>query len=93
MEKLTQKLAQKLQEKIGAELGLTNIMKAMKDKTVEDQIKELIAQDKLKIVDQSNKPLFEKEMQEISGAMKRANTHYVGTAKKDKKITPNKGSV
>jgi hypothetical protein len=51
MEKLTQKIAQKLQEKIGRELGLGNILSAMKDKTVEEQIKELIAQNKLQIVD------------------------------------------
>lgn len=42
MEKLILKIAQKLAEKMGHEMGLTNIMNAMKDKNVEDQIKELI---------------------------------------------------
>lgn len=36
MEKLMAKIAQKLQEKIGQELGLNNIITAMKDKEVED---------------------------------------------------------
>lgn len=36
------KIAQKLAEKLGNELALTNIMNAMKDRNVEDQIKELI---------------------------------------------------
>lgn len=41
------KIAQKLQEKIGQELGLNNIITAMKDKEVEDQIKEMVKLDKI----------------------------------------------
>ena len=51
MEKIMFKIAQKLEEKIGKELGLTNIMYAMRDKNVEEQIKELIKQDKILLVD------------------------------------------
>ena len=48
-------------------MGLTNIMTAMKDKNIEEQIKELIKQDKIMLVDQSNKAIFEKEIKEGLG--------------------------
>lgn len=77
------KIAQKLSEKIGQELGLTNLMAAMKDKTVAEQIQELISQNKLHIVDQSNKVLFQQEMKEIG--IKRQNSHTVTNKEKSAK--------
>jgi len=41
MDKLRAKIAQKLQEKLG-EMGFGTILTALKDKTVDEQIKELI---------------------------------------------------
>ena len=37
-----QKIAQKLIEKLGEEFGMNTIMHAMRDNTVEEQIKELV---------------------------------------------------
>lgn len=42
MEKLMLRIAQKLAEKLGNEFGMNTIMHAMRDKGVEEQIKELI---------------------------------------------------
>lgn len=64
MEKLRGKIASKLKEKLGAEFG-ENIMAALHDKSIDQQIKLLIKQDKLKIFDQNgNQPIYEKEFKE-----------------------------
>lgn len=42
MEKVMQKIAQKLMEKLGEEFGMNTLMHAMRDKGVEEQIKELV---------------------------------------------------
>lgn len=63
MEKLKQKIADKLREKLGAAFG-NDIILALGDKGVDLQIKALVKQDKLKIIDSSNKPVYEKEMME-----------------------------
>jgi len=39
----------------------------MKDRTVEDQIKELVQMNKLQIVDQSNNVIFDQEIKEGMG--------------------------
>lgn len=49
MEKIRLKITEKLREKLGQEFG-SNIMAALHDQTIENQIKNLIAQDKLHIV-------------------------------------------
>jgi len=87
LEKLTQKIAQKLQEKIGAQLGMSNILAAMKDKSVENQIKELVEQGKLQIVDQQNNVIFENEIKEGMG-VKRQNSQQVTQKEKKEAQTP-----
>ena len=57
----------------------------MKDKTVEEQIKELVAQNKLQIVDQSNNVLFDKEIKEGMG-VKRQNSQVVTQKEKTTKL-------
>ena len=58
MEKIKEKIAARLRENIGEELG-NDIMNALEDKAIDQQIKALVKQDKLKIVDQKNKPVFD----------------------------------
>jgi len=58
MNKLKMKIANKLKEKLGEEFG-EGIMKALSDKTVDQQIKALISQNKLKIVDEKEKPVYD----------------------------------
>jgi hypothetical protein len=55
---------------LGAEFGTNIMMLAMKDKEVDEQIKILIKEDKLKIVDSKNQPVYENEMK------KEANMPY-----------------
>ena len=76
LEKLSQKIAQKLQEKLGAQLGMPNILAAMKDKSVENQIKELVEQGKLQIVDQQDNIVFDAELREGMG-VKRQNSQQL----------------
>lgn len=70
MDKIIFKIAERLQQKIGQELGLATLMNVMKDRNVQEQINELIKQDKIAIVDQANNLLFEKEI----GGLKRQAT-------------------
>jgi hypothetical protein len=67
MMKLQQKIALKLQEKLGAEFG-ENIMTALKDKSIQEQIQELIKQDKIKIVNEQNKPVYQQEMKQAAAS-------------------------
>ena len=63
MDKLRQKIAQKLREKLGEEFG-EEIMVALKASQVDLQIKELVKENKLLLVDQRNNPVYTKEMRE-----------------------------
>ena len=73
MEKLKQKIAMRLTQKIGQELGIENIMLAMKDKDVQEQIKELVTLGKIQIVDQQENVVFEKEIFEELGIQRQAS--------------------
>ena len=57
MSKLKEKIVEKLKEKIGLELS-NDILFALQDKGIELQIKALVKQDKLKIVDEKDRPVF-----------------------------------
>jgi hypothetical protein len=74
---------------------MNTIMHAMRDKGVEEQIKELVKENKLVLVDQSNKVLFENEIKEGLG-VKRQNSQMVTqkekSAKKGGDITPTQSS-
>lgn len=51
MDKLKQKIAEKLREKLGMEFGGTMIMNALGEKSIEKEIKMLVKEDKVKIID------------------------------------------
>lgn len=70
MDKIILKIAERLAQKMGQELGIATLMNVMKDRNVQDQINELIKQDKIAFVDQSNNLLYEKEI----GGLKRQAT-------------------
>jgi hypothetical protein len=53
MDKIRLRIAEKLREKLGAEFGM-NIMSALNDKAIESQIKNLLAADKIQVVDQND---------------------------------------
>ena len=63
--KIQKKIAQKLREKLGKEFG-EGIMEALQDKDIEKVIKEMIKQDKIKILDQKNKELYQEEMKKVT---------------------------
>ena len=57
----------------------------MKDKSVEDQIKELVKADKLKIVDQANNVIYDQEIKESMGVKRQASNVVTQKEKSAKK--------
>ncbi len=55
MDKLKSKIAQKLVEKIGSTIGgVDNIVTILNEKSIHEQIKELIKLDRIQLTDQTN---------------------------------------
>jgi len=59
MEKIRTKLENMLKSKIGEEYG-KNILMALKDKTIEKDIKNLMKGDKIQIHNEQNEPVYKK---------------------------------
>ncbi len=69
---------------------MATIMNAMKDKQVEEQIKELVQLGKIVIVDQQENVILEKEMSEEFG-IKRQNSQAITYKEKSAKKAKNGG--
>ena len=62
MDKVKQKIVEKLQEKMGSEFGHTLIKAVVEEDPIHQQIKQLMKEDKIQIVDAQNNPVFQKQM-------------------------------
>ena len=88
MEKIKQKIVESLRKKIGEEFG-QNILIALGDQNIEQQIKLLMAQDKIQLLNSQNQPVFTKEIKKaavgqpaenedaLSPELKKTNTKLV----------------
>ena len=65
MDKIRKKIAQKLREQIGKELG-DDIIEALKDQEIDKQIKSLITQKKLTIVDDEGQGVYNKAIDHVA---------------------------
>lgn len=58
MEKVKQKIVEKLQEKMGGEFGHTLIKAVVEEDPIHQQIKQMMKEDRIQIVDAQNNPVF-----------------------------------